>query len=220
MATLLLVEDDVALAGLIQEYLERAGLEVAVEPRGDRAVDRILQTRPDVVVLDLMLPGLDGLAVCRAVRARYAGPILIASAQGDETDQIVGLEMGADDYLPKPLNPRLLLAHIRALLRRGRPAEADRRRLGALEVDRALREARLDGTPLDLTSGEFGMLWALADHAGDVVDRDALSLAARGVPHDGLDRTVDVLISRLRRKLGPSWIKTVWGEGYQLIRPR
>ncbi|MCB9744812.1 MAG: response regulator [Alphaproteobacteria bacterium] len=215
---ILLVEDDAPLAGLIQEYLQRNGMQVEVEGRGDRAVSRILDAPPDLVVLDLMLPGLDGLAVCRAVRERYAGPILMASAQGEDVDQIVGLEMGADDYLPKPLNPRLLLARVRALLRRGPPERAERRDLGGLEVDRSLREARLDGALLELTTGEFETLWVLAAQAGHVVDRDALSLAVRGAPHDGLDRTIDVLISRLRRKLGPRWIKTVRGEGYQLIR--
>jgi len=235
-AKVLLVEDDARLAALVGEYLSDSGFEVLVEPRGDAAVHRILDDAPDLVVLDLMLPGLDGLEVCRRVRPHFAGGILMLTARGEEIDEVVGLEVGADDYLPKPVRPRLLLAHLSALLRRIRaerpaaaaPAEgddADVIALGPLAVDPRSRTARLDGETLDLTTAEFDLLLLLAKNAGEVLDRDAIYQELRGIEYDGLDRSVDLRVTRLRRKLGddaknPQWLKSVRGVGYMLAVPR
>ncbi len=221
MTRILLVEDDTRLAALEKEYLEREGYSVDVEGRGDRAVDRVLADPPDLVVLDLMLPGEDGLSACRRMRSRYAGPILMLTARNEETDTIVGLEVGADDYVAKPASPRLLLARIRALLRRRTEAPRDRVEVGSLVVDRAAREARIDGTDIGLSSAEFDLLWLLAQHAGEPVPREDLLRDLRGIDWDGLDRSIDVRVSQLRRRLAQDprhrdRIKTVRGLGYQL----
>lgn len=223
MARLMLVEDDVRLASLIGEYLSNNGHEVAVEHRGDRAVDRILGERPDLVVLDLMLPGEDGLSICRRVRPKFGGPILMLTARGEEIDQVLGLELGADDYVAKPVSPRLLLARIKALLRRG-GQEQDSARIvaGTLVIDRAAREARIGGELVGLTSAEFDLLWALAGKAGQPVSRESLLKELRGIDWDGIDRSMDVRVSQLRRKLAADpdhadRIKTVRGVGYQFV---
>ena len=229
---ILLVEDDPRLSGLICEYLTRQGFHVTVEARGDTGAQRILGDPPDLVVLDLMLPGMDGLEVCRRVRARYPGPILMLTAREDDMDQVAGLEMGADDYVKKPVEPRVLLARIRALARRvtappssgpPEPQDAARIVIGALTVDRTTFEVQLDGRPVDLTTTEFELLWLLAHNAGTVLDRNTIMGAIRGIDYDGIDRWVDVGVSRLRRKLlddadSPRRIKTVWGKGYLLAR--
>lgn len=221
---LLLVEDDLKLAGLIGSFLGQHGFELLHEPRGDRALERFERERPDLVLLDLMLPGLDGLAVCRALRRlRSDVPLLMLTARDGLADQVLGLESGADDYVIKPVEPMLLLARLRALLRRGSQAPAQLRVLGgALRLCETRREAHLEDAPLALSTQEFEMLMALARRAGQVVSRDDLLLALRGLEFDGLDRSVDLCISRLRRKLGdtartPALIKTVWGRGYLLL---
>lgn len=224
----LLVEDDLKLAGLIGGFLGQHGFALLHEPRGDRALERFERERPDLVLLDLMLPGLDGLAICRELRRRQAAvPLLMLTARDGLTDQVLGLESGADDYVLKPVEPLLLLARLRALLRRGAgaaaPVPAPLRVLGgALRLCAARREAHLAEQALALSSQEFEMLMALARRAGQVVSRDELLQALRGLEFDGLDRTVDLCISRLRRKLGdsarsPALIKTVWGRGYLLL---
>lgn len=225
---LLLVEDDLKLAGLISSFLGQHGFVLLHEPRGDRALERFERERPDLVLLDLMLPGLDGLAICRELRRRHAAvPLLMLTARDGLTDQVLGLESGADDYVLKPVEPLLLLARLRALLRRGAgpaaPTPAPLRALGgALQLCAARREAQLAEQALLLSTQEFEMLMALARRAGQVVSRDELLQALRGLEFDGLDRTVDLCISRLRRKLGdsarsPALIKTVWGRGYLLL---
>ncbi len=226
---ILLVEDDRRLAALVREYLEANGYQVSIEERGDVAEGRILSEEPDLVILDLMLPGLDGLEVCRRVRRSYRGPILILTAKGDETDEIVGIEVGADDYLAKPVRPRLLLARVGALLRRAawnagqkggqRPEPV---LVGRLLVDPASRTASYDGRALDLTTAEFDLLWYLAARAGQVVSREEIYRNLRGIDYDGLDRYMDLRVARLRRKLGddakqPRLIKTVRGVGYLLV---
>lgn len=215
----LFVEDDQRLAKLMAEYLEHNGLEVNIERDGSRAAARILESKPDLVILDVMLPGEDGLSICRRVRPDYHGPILMLTARGDEIDQVVGLEVGADDYVPKPTTPRLLLARIRALLRRGRPAEGStRHEVGDLVIDRSSREVCIGGKPIELTTAEFDLLWHLAENAGRPVPRDELFQSLRGIEYDGLDRSMDVRISKLREKLGSCsvQIKTVRGVGYLL----
>lgn len=223
---ILLVEDDLELAKLVVEYLEQNDFKVVVEPRGDRANDAIAQLSPDLVILDIMLPGLDGLTICRQARPDYTGPILMLTARGDELDEVVGLEVGADDYLTKPVRPRVLLARIRTLLRRtvGTSDAGLQRRIevGGLAVDAGRRTVSLDDRAVDLTSAEFDLLWYLARHAGEPLSRERIYRELRGIEHDGIDRSIDLRVSRLRSKLGargPELIKSVRGVGYQLVVP-
>ena len=226
----LIVEDDQRLAELTQEYLESNGLKVAIESDGARAVARILADKPDLVVLDLMMPGEDGLSICRQLRPRYDGPILMLTARSDDMDQVLGLEMGADDYVCKPVRPRVLLARIRALLRRSESGEAEalpagevrRLQFGPLLVDSARREAFLAGAAIELTSAEFDLLWLLAANAGRILSREEIFAALRGIEYDGQDRSIDVRISRIRPKIGddpmhPRLIKTVRSKGYLFV---
>lgn len=224
---ILIVEDDQRLAELTQEYLQGNGLQVEVESDGGRAAARILKEHPDLVVLDLMLPGEDGLSICRKVRGQFAGPILMLTARTDDMDEVLGLEMGADDYMCKPVRPRVLLARIRALLRRSEvteaPAENQRRlEFGPLVVDSAMREAWLRGASVELTSAEFDLLWLLAANAGRILSREEIFTALRGIEYDGQDRSIDVRISRIRPKIGddpmhPRLIKTVRSKGYLFV---
>jgi two-component system, OmpR family, response regulator len=221
---ILLVEDDARLAELTAEYLARNDLTVNIEARGDTAEARILAEQPDLVILDVMLPGKDGFEVCRAVRPQYRGVILMLTARDEDFDQILGLEMGADDYIAKPVQPRVLLARIKALLRRlsspGEPAvDVESMVFGQFRISQATRTAMLGGNSIDLTTAEFDLLWLLATHAGNVLSRDDLLQELRGIGFDGLDRSIDARISRLRKKLNddpenPTRIKTVRGKGY------
>lgn len=227
---ILIVEDDERLATLTREYLENNGLQVAVEGDGGKAVDRILGERPDLVVLDLMLPGEDGVSICRRVRSQYGGQILMLTARTDDLDEVLGLEMGADDYVAKPVRPRVLLARIRALLRRSaapaeEPVENDHSRLrfGALVVDNAMREAWLEERSVELTSAEFDLLWLLCSNAGRVLSREEIFSQLRGIEYDGQDRSIDVRVSRIRPKIGddpmhPRLIKTVRSKGYLFVK--
>ncbi|WP_120996201.1 response regulator [Stutzerimonas urumqiensis] len=226
---ILIVEDDQRLAELTREYLEGNGFAVSIEADGARAVERIVGEQPDLVVLDLMLPGLDGLSVCREVRGRYDGPILMLTARADDMDQVLGLEMGADDYVCKPVRPRVLLARVRALLRRREANDApavaaDGKRLtfGPLTIDSALREAWLRGDGIELTSAEFDLLWLLTSNAGRTLSREEIFGELRGIEYDGQDRSIDVRISRIRPKIGddpehPRLIKTIRGKGYLFV---
>ena len=221
---ILIVEDDPRLAELTAEYLQANGYEVAVEGDGGRAARRIIDSQPDLVILDLMLPGEDGLSICRRVRGQYAGPLLMLTARSDELDQVQGLDMGADDYVCKPVRPRLLLARISALLRRSEAPEAKRQALtfGALRIDNRLREAWLGEQAIDLTSAEFDLLWLLASNAGRVLSREAIFTSLRGVGYDGQDRSIDVRISKIRPKIGddpihPRLIKTLRSKGYLFV---
>ena len=224
---ILLIEDDKRLADLTAEYLRKNEFEVHIESRGDTAEARILKDNPDLVILDVMLPGKDGFEVCRSVRAQYAGVILMLTARDEDLDQILGLELGADDYIAKPVQPRLLLARIKALLRRaplvaneqGAASETEELAFGNFSISQATRSAHLGDEPIDLTTAEFDLLWLLASHAGSILSRDDLLQELRGIGFDGLDRSIDARISRLRRKLGddpdnPTRIKTVRGKGY------
>lgn len=218
---ILVVEDDARLGRLLVEYLASHGYHVDLEPRGDTAVARILADQPAVLVLDLMLPGIDGFEVYRRVRSGFRGRVLMLTARRADADHVAGLELGADDYVTKPVDPRVLLARVQVLLRRA-PAEPDPARLvhGTLTLDRTLREVTIRGTPLALTGVEFDLLWLLASHAGGVVGRERLHRDVRGVPYDGLDRSVDIHVSRLRRKLKDAGldgdVKALRGVGYQL----
>ena len=225
---ILLVEDDRRLAELTAEFLEQNGFTVAIESHGDRALARFASTRPRIVLLDLMLPGTDGLTICRELRETFDGPILIITAHDSDIDQVVGLEAGADDYVTKPVNPMVLLARTRALLRR---LEADSRRavqaqggdivLGELRISPKSQEVTLAGKQVKLTTHEFELLLLLARRAGTVLSRDDIFHHLRGIDYDGTDRSIDGRVSKLRKKLGdsatePVRIKTVWGKGYLL----
>lgn len=231
---ILIVEDDERLASLTRDYLVSNGMVVQVEGDGAVAVERIKNEQPDLVILDLMLPGEDGLAVCRLVRPHYSGPIIMLTARDDDTDQVVGLEMGADDYLSKPVRPRVLLARINALLRRLKDVqpsqeaqlegdEQNRVTIANLVVDNSMREAWLNEEPIDLTSAEFDLLWLLSSNAGRVLSREEIFTALRGIEYDGQDRSIDVRVSRIRPKIGddplqPKRIKTVRSKGYLFVK--
>ncbi len=223
--SILLVEDDFKLAALVKEYLEQQEFDVEVVSSGSRANAVIRDSQPDLVILDIMLPGKDGLAVCRDARPDFTGPILMLTARAEDLDEVVGLEVGADDYLKKPVRPRVLLARIRTLLRRigapGAVPSSRRIELGSLVVDASQRMAIRDGSAVDLTTAEFDLLWLLALYAGEPLSRDRIYRELRGIEHDGIDRSIDLRISRLRSKLGDkdaSLIKSVRGVGYQLVR--
>ncbi|MGF6395379.1 response regulator [Pseudomonas plecoglossicida] len=224
MPRILIVEDDQRLAELTAEYLQANGFDVAVESDGARAARRIVDSQPDLVILDLMLPGEDGLSICRRVRSQYPGPILMLTARSDELDQVQGLDLGADDYVCKPVRPRLLLARIQALLRRSEPAQGKPQDLafGKLRIDQRSREAWLDEQLIDLTGAEFDLLWLLASNAGRVLTREQIFTALRGVGYDGQDRSIDVRISKIRPKIGddpihPRLIKTLRSKGYLFV---
>ncbi|MCY1403798.1 Transcriptional regulatory protein RstA [compost metagenome] len=224
----LIVEDDQRLAELTRDYLENNGFDVAIESNGALAAARIIAEQPDLVILDLMLPGEDGLSICRKVRERYSGPILMLTARTDDLDQIQGLDIGADDYVCKPVRPRLLLARVHALLRRSESAEGaegerERLQFGPLVVDNTLREAWLADSSIELTSAEFDLLWLLVANAGRILSREEIFTALRGVGYDGQDRSIDVRISRIRPKIGddpihPRMIKTIRSKGYLFVR--
>ncbi len=220
---ILLVEDSARLAASIRDYLERHAFEVTIEGDGLAAASRFERLRPDLVILDLMLPGRDGLALCRDLRRHHRVPILILTAKGENIDQVLGLEMGADDYVVKPVEPRVLLARIEAILRRSRSETNEARdaklAIGRLAVDAARRSATIAGKPVELTTGDFDILWLLASRRGSVVTRDEILRVVRGIDYDGLDRSIDARICRLRRKLqdaggAEAMIKTVRLRGY------
>ena len=218
------VEDDERLGRLTTQYLASHAVEVTLVGRGDLAVAEVLRVRPDVVLLDLMLPGKDGLEVCRALRERADVPIIMVTARAEEADRVMGLEGGADDYVPKPFSSRELLARIRAQARRARgkagPAQA-RTEVGDLVVDPAAMTATLHGKALALTTFEFALLRVLAERAGRVLSREQLLELLHGSADEAFDRSIDVHVSRLRHKLGddprnPRRLKTVRGVGYVL----
>lgn len=223
----LLIEDDERLARLTGRFLELHGVSVAWVADGSDSLTEFARLRPDVVLLDLSLPGLDGLSVCRSLRERSDVPIIMVTARDAEADRVLGLDLGADDYLTKPFSSHELLARIRANVRRARGRvgpRTDRIDLGRLQLEPASLEAYLDGRPLLLTGYEFALLRALAEHAGRVLTREQLMLHVRGNAEEAFDRSVDVQISRLRQKLGddpkqPQLLKTVRGAGYLLTKP-
>ena len=221
MTDVLLVEDDARLGQLLVTLLQRSSYEVRLAPTLARAREALDEAPPDLIVLDLTLPDGDGLDWLPDLRGRWRGPVLVLTARGDTSDEVRGLELGADDYLRKPVDPLRLVARVRALLRRRDPDRASCA-VGALRVDAAQRAASMRGVPLVLTSAEFDLLWYLARRAGEVVSREQLYRALRGGPWDGIDRTIDLRVSALRRQLGDdarAWLKTVRGVGYVLAAP-
>jgi len=232
---ILIVEDDEKLASLTKEYMEGNGLNVSIEMDGAKAVDRIITDQPDLVVLDVMLPSKDGMAVCREVRSQFANPILMLTARTDDVDHVLGLEMGADDYLSKPVRPRVLLARIKALLRRSQIGGVDgaasnniaqagsRLEFADLVIDHASRDVWLRDERVDLTSAEFDLLWLLSSNAGRILSREEIFEVLRGIEYDGQDRSIDVRVSRIRPKIGddpmnPKRIKTVRSKGYLFVK--
>jgi two-component system, OmpR family, response regulator len=222
MFRVMLVEDDPRLAELVVEYLDAYEFKVDVVARGDLALPHFRANTPDIVVLDLMLPGLDGMVVARQIRDISKVPILILTAREDSYDEVSALEQGADDFVNKPIQPRVLLARLRALLRRPQSsdvqtAEAHDLTFGGLHIALLSRTVVWRGKAVELSNTEFKMLVVLAESAGQVLSRDAIFRKLRGVEFDGLDRRIDNLVSRLRRyfdDIDAERIKTVWGEGY------
>ena len=220
MYRVMLVEDDLRLAQLVTEYLSSYEFEVDLVTRGDTALDSFKAIAPDVVILDLMLPGLDGMVVCRQIRDVSEVPILVVTAREDSYDEVSLLEQGADDFVNKPVQPRVLLARLRALLRRSQGkggGEAQALVFGALTIVASDRTVTWRGEPCLLSNTEYKLLLVLAEAAGQVLSRDALLKKMRGIEFDGLDRSIDNSISKLRRKfddIDSEKIKTVWGEGY------
>lgn len=219
---ILLVEDDERLAGLTRQYLESHGNVVTVVHQGRQGLQEALHRSFDAVLLDIMLPEMDGIEICQQIRQHKDVPIIMLTARGEEADRVLGLEIGADDYMPKPFSPRELLARIRAIVRRARGAAGPRLdtvQNGGLKLVPAAARAVLDGVPLDLTSYEFAILLALVKRAGRILTREQIMEIAGGNPEEAFDRSVDVHISRLRKKLGdssgrPKLIRTVRGLGY------
>jgi DNA-binding response OmpR family regulator len=226
VAHILMIDDDEELAAMVSEYLTAYGLTVTTRTTATDGLKVLSQHRFDALILDVMLPDDDGFAVCQRVRATSPMPILMLTARGDEMDRIVGLELGADDYLPKPFNPRELLARLRALLRRSTLTTQQRTtglRFGRLEIDRDARLVRVDGEERPLTSYQFELLYTLATHAGRVLSRDALMEQVRGEELDAFDRSIDVHVSRIRAAIEddprhPRRIITVRGAGYVFAR--
>src|SRR6202522_2103829 len=229
MDHILVVDDDVELCGLVQEYLTAEGFSLKAVHDGEQGLQQALTNDYTLVVLDVMLPGINGFEVLRRIRSVSKIPVLLLTARGEDVDRIVGLEIGADDYLPKPFNPRELVARIRAVLRRTRgdkssAAAPEIVRVGEIELDPATRCVRRDGQPVDLTSVEFNLLEVLLREAGRVVPRERLVNAVLSRKFSPFDRSIDMHVSKVRKKLGDSdtdaHIKTIRGVGYIFARPR
>lgn len=225
----LIVDDDAKLRKLLREYLEGYGFRVLTLEDGSFVLETLKNESPDIIILDIMLPGKDGLEVLKEIRTEFDVPVIMLTAKGEDTDRIVGLELGADDYLPKPFNPRELLARIKAVLRRLLPhdkGEAGKGKkvfidVGALKLNKAKRSLLVEDTEIDLSTTEYKILEALMEHPNNVLSRDELLNLARGRDFMAFDRSIDVHISKLRAKLNTyprlrEQIKTVWGTGYML----
>lgn len=229
---LLLVEDDGPLACMVQEFLVEHGFDVTVESDGRAAIEKIRCESFDAIILDIGLPGTDGFSVCRSVRPSFSGPIIVLTARGDEIDEVVALEVGADDFMTKPVRPRALLARLKVHLRRGdaiagsdnHASENNAITVGDLHIDPATRRVILTDDSIELTTAEFDLLFYLAERAGTVVERKAIYIDLVELPYDGFDRSIDLRVSRLRRKLNddsnqPQRIKSIRGIGYLMVKP-
>ncbi|WJG09805.1 response regulator transcription factor [Aliiglaciecola sp. LCG003] len=224
-ANILLVEDDASLAQWVREYLQEHGFNVAHIARGDEVVEHIKQHEADLVLLDIMLPGMDGIDVCKALRKISNVPIIMMTARADEFDEVVGLEVGANDYVIKPVRPRALLARIKAILRMQETnpvRNLNELMFGKLHINGDSKRVTYQGQNIELSTSLFSLLWLLASNAGTVLDRDAVFKALIGREYDGLDRRMDVLVSNLRKKFNdnpqePKKFKTIWGKGYLFI---
>ncbi|MDQ1302571.1 MAG: Response regulator transcription factor [Pseudomonadota bacterium] len=225
MTRILLIDDDEKLGELLKAYFQRFDMQLDNAVRPSEGLLKIQRDKPDLVILDGMLPEQDGFDVCRTIRKTSSIPVVMLTARGDVTDRIVGLEIGADDYLSKPFEPRELVVRIQNVLRRSRAAEEENSKLlrfGSLQVDTERRTAELEGNPLDLTTMEYQLLVLFASNPGRTFNRDEILNELRGIDAQLFSRSVDILVSRLRQKLGdtsrqPRFIKTVWGTGYAFI---
>ncbi len=220
---ILIIDDDTKLNSLLKSYLAKYNFRVSSITKPDEALRLLPAEAPDLIILDIMLPGMDGFELCRQIRKNYSLPIVMLTARGEVSDRVVGLELGADDYLPKPFEPRELVARIQSVLRRStRKPAVGKLKFGALVIDPQRRAAFLDGKDLELTTMEFDILSLFASHPGTAMNRDRIIEQTKGLDWDAFDRSIDVLISRLRQKLhddpkNPAYIKTVWGMGYMFI---
>ena len=220
---ILIIDDDRKLNNLLTDYLSKFNFDVRYSLDPEQAFRELQTHMPDIVILDIMLPVMDGFEVCKKIRKEHTVPIIMLTARGEVTDRIVGLELGADDYLAKPFEPRELVARIQSVLRRSAgKRDGQRAVFGGLEIDYARHQARVDGAPLELTTMEFEILALFARNPGVVLDRDMIFERIKGLDADSFDRSIDVMVSRLRGKLGddpkkPSYIKTIWGAGYKFI---
>jgi len=222
MQHILLVEDDLRLSTLIQQFLQQNNFSVTVLNSGEKAADFILSKQPDLVILDIMLPKMDGFSICRKIRHQFTKPVIFLTAKDSDFDHVLGLEIGADDYIIKPVEPHVLLARIHMLLRRvshNKQQDVNEIVIGNLRIEKASRQVFMANKHIELTSHEYELLWLLASNAGEPQSRDYIHQQMIGREYDGLDRSVDVRISRLRKKLGdnaklPYKIITVWGKGY------
>lgn len=223
MNTILIIDDDEKLNDLLRGFLSDFGFNVLAATRPDRGLKTLKQKSPELVILDVMLPGMDGFEVCKKIRQQSSVPIIMLTARGELMDKVVGLELGADDYLPKPFEPRELVARIHSVLRRSKKIDDTRPQVfGRLEIDFSRQLAKLDGLDVELTTNEFAALALLAAQPGKVFDRDQILQELRGIDCDAFNRSVDITMSRLRQKLSdnpknPVFIKTVWGTGYAFI---
>jgi DNA-binding response OmpR family regulator len=219
----LIIDDDPKLNRLLTDFLSGFGFKVRTALTPSEGLKKLHRRKPDMVILDVMLPEMNGFDVCKKIRRESEVPVIMLTARGDPMDRIVGLELGADDYLAKPFEPRELVARIQAVLRRlSPPSTTDRRTFGRLTIDHKKREALIDGVNIGLTTNEYTALWFLCRHAGDVLDRDRILQELRGIDSEAFNRSVDITMSRIRQKLGddprsPTFIKTVWGTGYVFI---
>ena len=221
--TLLIIDDDKKLNRLLKTYLGDFGFLTLTATHPDEGLKKLKHKSPDLVILDIMLPDINGFEVCKIIRRTHTVPIIMLTARGELMDRVVGLELGADDYLAKPFEPRELVARIQSVLRRAKPFQ-DRKiqTLGRIQIDFQRHIVLLDGNPVDLTTNEFTALVLLVRHAGKVLDRDQILQELRGIDSEAFNRSVDITMSRLRQKLKddpkrPSFIKTVWGAGYVFI---
>lgn len=225
MATILIIEDEVELVKVLRSYIEQAGFSVLTAFRGDTGLSIWEHKRPDLVLLDLNLPGMDGLDVARAIRRKSETPIIMMTARVEETDELIGLELGADDYISKPFSPRIVVARVRALLRRAdaAPLESQVLHLGDLEIDLGAHTVTRNGEQIDLTPTEFDLLVTMASQPGRAFRRLQLLEATQGTAYAGYERTIDAHIKNLRSKIekdpkNPQYIETVFGVGYKISR--
>lgn len=227
MNSIVYVEDETEVGELISAYLSKHDIDVYIESRGDRAEATILERKPDLVLLDIMLPGKDGMSVCRDLRSQWAGPIVLLTSLDSDMNHILALEMGANDYILKTTPPAVLLARLRLHLRHGAKHSAEETpavhsrmiRFGHLSIDMLNRQVILNDELIQLSTADFDLLWELASHAGTILNRDRLLKTLRGIDYDGMDRSIDVAISRLRKRLHdnatePYRIKTIRNKGY------
>ncbi|MCG7566879.1 response regulator transcription factor [Pseudoalteromonas sp. CnMc7-15] len=225
---ILVVEDDLSLSEWMQDFLSQNGYQVGCCGNGKEVEGYVQSHHPDLVLLDVMLPGMDGISVCTRLRQFYQQPIIMLTARDNELDEVIGLEVGASDYIAKPVRPRVLLARIKAALRPGsdeQPPKKEREsiQVGGLRIDTEARRVSFNNNEVALSNAEFALLCYLAQHAGEVVDRDSVFRAVKGREYDGLDRSIDVVVSALRKHFNdngnkPQRIKTIWGKGYLLVK--